>query len=168
MGAYKQICEKCGRTVGTVAIRPHSNYTIELANGQTKEVKGYFDDAMAREIFNELNAFRQENGLNALNWNSAIKVNSDVRAIEIGTYFSHTRPNGGKFNSINNSCSGENIAAEFTSASSVMEGWKNSAGHRANMLYAGFTSCAVSVFVYYDVNEYGYYSRHMKFVQNFR
>ena len=40
---------------------------------------------------------------------------------------------------------GENIAYGFTSAASVMSAWMGSAGHRANILRAGFTEIGVSV-----------------------
>jgi uncharacterized protein YkwD len=38
---------------------------------------------------------------------------------------------------------GENVAAGFVTASSVMKGWMNSSGHRANMLSANFTEVGV-------------------------
>lgn len=40
---------------------------------------------------------------------------------------------------------GENIAYGFTSAASVMTGWMNSAGHRANILSTNFAEIGVSV-----------------------
>jgi uncharacterized protein YkwD len=40
---------------------------------------------------------------------------------------------------------GENIAYGFTNAASVMNAWMGSAGHRANILRAGFTEIGVSV-----------------------
>lgn len=40
---------------------------------------------------------------------------------------------------------GENIADGYGSPSSVMSGWMNSSGHRANILYPGFTHVGVGV-----------------------
>jgi uncharacterized protein YkwD len=40
---------------------------------------------------------------------------------------------------------GENIAWNYRSAEDVMEGWMTSAGHRANILNAGFREIGVGV-----------------------
>jgi uncharacterized protein YkwD len=40
---------------------------------------------------------------------------------------------------------GENVAAGYGSAGSVVEGWMNSPGHRANILNAAFTQIGVAV-----------------------
>ena len=54
-----------------------------------------------------------------------------------------------------NTC-GENIAAGYTTASSVMTAWMNSSGHRANILNTSFNKLGVGL--YKDPNSmYGYY-----------
>lgn len=40
---------------------------------------------------------------------------------------------------------GENVAAGFGSADSVVEGWMNSSGHRANILNGAYTQIGVAV-----------------------
>ena len=40
---------------------------------------------------------------------------------------------------------GENVAAGYGSASSVVDGWMNSSGHRANILNGAFTQIGVAV-----------------------
>ncbi len=63
--------------------------------------------------------------------------------------FSHTRPNGNSCFSILGELgisyggAGENIAAGYGSAASVVNGWKNSSGHYANMVNAGFNKIGV-------------------------
>ena len=71
------------------------------------------------------------------------------RAEEIVTSFSHTRPNGESCFSILDEygydywTAGENIAAGYGNASSVMNGWMNSSGHRANILNGSYTKLGV-------------------------
>ncbi len=51
---------------------------------------------------------------------------------------------------------GENIAAGYTSPQSVVDGWMNSPGHRANILNSGF--CDIGVGYAYDgESHYRYY-----------
>ncbi|NWG07425.1 MAG: hypothetical protein HXY35_12150 [Chloroflexi bacterium] len=51
---------------------------------------------------------------------------------------------------------GENIAAGYTSPSSVVDGWMDSAGHRANILNPNFTEIGVG-YVYNEDSMYGHY-----------
>ena len=51
---------------------------------------------------------------------------------------------------------GENIAAGYGNAASVMDGWMNSPGHRANILGSSYNK--VGIGYYYDANStYRYY-----------
>jgi serralysin len=66
-----------------------------------------------------------------------------------GDFFSHTDPNGSSLvtrierNNYQWTTAGENIAAGQSSAESVMQGWMNSSGHRANILNPNFTHLGV-------------------------
>ena len=72
-----------------------------------------------------------------------------IRAKEIQSSFSHTRPNGSSFSTvlkeqgIRYSGAGENIAWGQISPEAVMEAWMNSDGHRANILNPKFTKLGV-------------------------
>jgi uncharacterized protein YkwD len=73
-----------------------------------------------------------------------------IRAEEIIQSFSHTRPNGTKFYTVfeglyDYRMIGENLAAGFTSASSVVSGWMNSEGHRANILKEDYTEIGIGI-----------------------
>lgn len=69
---------------------------------------------------------------------------ADLRSDEIKEKFSHTRPDGSSCFTvlpqfgIKYLSAGENIAAGYTTPESVMKGWMNSEGHRANILNANF------------------------------
>ena len=74
---------------------------------------------------------------------------AQVRARESAQSFSHTRPDGSSFSTalteagVSYIRSGENIAYGQTTPQQVVQAWMDSAGHRANILDAGFTHIGV-------------------------
>lgn len=103
----------------------------------------------AEQILNLVNKERAKVGLHALKLDTQVSSAASVRAKEIQTSFSHTRPDGRKFssvltdNGIRFTAAGENIAWGQTSPEQVMEAWMNSDGHRANILNGKFTKLGV-------------------------
>ncbi len=75
-----------------------------------------------------------------------------VRANEIDTYFSHTRPNGSPFYTaygeagFNYYLIGENIGYGYGNEQSVFNAWMNSEGHRENILLETFNCLATGFF----------------------
>lgn len=116
----------------------------------------------ALRAFNMINEERERAGLNPLNWDSNLESTSDVRAIECSKEFSHTRPNGDPWYTVNSEImGGENLAFGYTNAGEVVSGWMNSVTHRENILYPTFTKVSISVYVnddgtYYWAQEFGY------------
>ena len=146
--------------VGTKSImiyRPQNvqTYTIDLGNGQTQQIYGYFDrQAEARHV-ELLNAYRVENGLAPLQTVSRLQAASDIRAVEITHTYNprHSRPNGLSCFSIDPEVlHGENMSIESFGtmeqiANDPLRGFQSSAGHNANMLKAENKSMSVSIFV---------------------
>ncbi|MBQ3084914.1 MAG: S-layer homology domain-containing protein [Clostridia bacterium] len=87
---------------------------------------------------------------------------ADLRATEIETLFSHTRPNGEQcftaldLYDIDYYSAGENIAAGYRSPAEVMDGWMNSEGHRGNILDSDYKHMACG----YYVKDGSYYYTH--------
>lgn len=104
----------------------------------------------AKEAFNLQNAERAKVGAQQLQWNDTVYEACKVRAKEIVTNWSHTRPNGGRYTDLINgvawSSAGENLAKGTTSASNAVASWMASPGHRANMLDGTFTHAAVAYY----------------------
>lgn len=109
---------------------------------------------MAWEVLDIVNNERAAQGLSPLTMDKGLMDAAQVRAYEIVSQFSHTRPDGTscftvlpadyKYGSL-----GENIAAGQRSAADVMNSWMNSEGHRANILNGGFQSIGIAcVYVY--------------------
>lgn len=103
----------------------------------------------AEQVVELVNKERTKAGLNAVTLDEKTASAALVRAKEIETSFSHTRPNGSKFstvlteNGVTFKGAGENIAWGQKSPEAVMEAWMNSEGHRANILNKNFTKIGV-------------------------
>lgn len=102
------------------------------------------------EVVRLVNIEREKNGLSALKSdNEKLNRAADIRAEELTTSFSHTRPSGADCFSvliergIKYRAAGENIARDRRTPAEVVEGWLNSPGHRANILTGSFTHIGV-------------------------
>ena len=118
--------------------------------------------AEALRAFNLVNSQRAANGLPALVWDSNLESTSSVRSQECSVSFSHTRPNGKAWYTVNSNIQGgENLAYGFDDAESATEAWMNSPTHKDNILYPDFEKIAISVYVTDDgtaywAQEFGY------------
>ena len=101
-------------------------------------------DAMKQDIVDRTNALRKENGVAALRVNGRLMQAAQVRADEMAahTVYSHTRPNGGKFNTVTD-CPymAENIhrIADWTMSNQTLAeraatDWYASTVHHKNMV----------------------------------
>ena len=105
--------------------------------------------SFARQVAELVNEERARNGLSPLTVHTGAEKAAAVRAREIQTSFSHTRPNGSSFSTAlteagaSFAVSGENIAYGQRTPAQVMEAWMNSAGHRANILNPSFRQIGV-------------------------
>ncbi|MCI5898068.1 MAG: CAP domain-containing protein [Firmicutes bacterium] len=123
----------------------------ETPKNTASEQKG----SQAQQILALVNQKRNAQGLNALVLNDELSAVAQAKAEDMAAkgYFSHTSPTYGspfdmmKSFGINYTAAGENIAKGYSSASSVMDGWMNSEGHRANILNTNFTQLGVGYYV---------------------
>ena len=103
------------------------------------------------EVVRLVNVERSKNGLPALgnNWQVARVARTKSQDMIDKNYFSHQSPTyGSPFNMMENfgikfSSGAENIAYGQKTAAEVMNGWMNSAGHRANILSRNITQIGV-------------------------
>ena len=87
-----------------------------------------------------------------------------VRAKELDTLFSHTRPNGtdsstATYEAGAGGSTGENIAMGYMTPKDVVEGWMNSPGHRTAILTKASTHIGVGIYqndagVYFWVQDF--------------
>ena len=104
-----------------------------------------------RRVVELVNAERAEAGLAALKINEKLSSVAREKSADMqrNGYFSHTSPTYGspfdmlrKFG-ISYNTAGENIAMGYSSPEAVVNGWMNSAGHRANILSSAFREIGV-------------------------
>ncbi|SFG76657.1 CAP domain-containing protein [Oribacterium sp. WCC10] len=116
----------------------------------------------AKSALNLVNQQRANNGLAALEWDDSLAACAMIRATELPSAFSHSRPNGSDWYTV---CPdimyGENLAQGFNSPDAAVNAWMNSTMHRENILKAGFVSCGIGIYEnggkWYWVQEFGYY-----------
>nr|MBQ8253670.1 fibronectin type III domain-containing protein [Lachnospiraceae bacterium] len=101
------------------------------------------------EVLKIVNRERLSNGKDAICMFKKLQSAAGTRATELKTLFSHSRPDGSLcFTALDEGdiyymAAGENIAAGQDSASSVMNDWMNSPGHRANILTDDFSHIGI-------------------------
>ena len=125
---------------GTAPQKMESDKTVS----QPESVTPADVDAMKQDIVDRTNALRKENGVAALRVNDRLMQAAQVRADEMAahTVYSHTRPNGGKFNTVTD-CPymAENIhriadwvLSDQTLAERAVADWSASTTHNKNMV----------------------------------
>ena len=138
---------------GTVQIETNRPYTGEApAKAETDKPVSQPEvtapaadvDTMKQDIVDRTNALRKENGIAPLTTSDKLMQAAQVRADEMAahTVYSHTRPNGEKFNTVTD-CPymAENIhriadwtLSEQTLAEQAVADWNASTTHHKNML----------------------------------
>ena len=123
-------------------------------------VEDVLDTSFAAQVVRLVNEERRKAGLSELAVDVNVQSAANVRAKEIVSSFSHTRPDGRSFSTalreagVSFRGSGENIAWGQRTPEAVVQAWMNSAGHRANILNASYTTIGVG---YYVVNNTPYW-----------
>lgn len=150
-----------------------SSYTVYNSsnyNATDSQLKGEADSnacaymSYYQEVLRLVNEIRASVGVAPLTLDTTLCKAASMRALEMdySNEMSHTRPSGKDcfsvldFYGASFGTCGENIAAGQTSASSVVNGWKNSPGHYQNMINASYTKLGVG-YSFTGVGDYGYY-----------
>ncbi len=120
--------------------------------GNTDSDQNISESQFAAEVVRLVNIERSKEGLSALKSDSTVQSAAQVRAKEIVSSFSHTRPDGSQcFTAlqeagVNYSGAGENIAYGQKTPQEVVTAWMNSPGHRANIMNGSFTTIGVGCY----------------------
>ncbi len=120
--------------------------------------------AVEQEVTELVNMEREIENLHPLVWDDALGAAARGHSADMArlNYFSHTSLDGRLFHQritaagYAYSTCGENIAAGYSNAQAVMNGWMNSPGHRANILGSGFCDIGVG-YAYGSASTYGHY-----------
>ena len=134
---------------------PETEKPVETEKPQTpekpKQETPDTDLSVEREVAKLVNIERQKTGLAPLTFSEEISRVAEAKSQDMANknYFSHTSPTYGdpfqmmKSFGIKFGYAGENIAKGYRDAQSVMNGWMNSSGHRANILNSNFKKIGV-------------------------
>lgn len=117
--------------------------------------------AASKAAFELANQKRTAAGLEALTWDSGLEQASAVRAVEASQSFSHTRPDGTDWWTVNsNLMYGENLAKGYDTADAAVQAWMDSPTHKENIMDSEFTSGAIAIHVsngqWFWAQEFGY------------
>lgn len=116
--------------------------------GIMMSMTGFAQNNTEAEVIAKVNDIRVANGLNALRYDASLEATADVRANELNVRFSHTRPDGSDWYTVNPDLMyGENLADGYNTADAVVNAWMASPEHKANILKPDFTTVAVSTVV---------------------
>ena len=132
--------------------KPETTPPSEDTNTPENKPEADKELTVAEQVVELVNQERTKAGLSAVTLDQNIASAALVRAKEIETSFSHTRPNGSKFSTalteqgVTFKGAGENIAWGQKSPEAVMQAWMNSEGHRANILNKNFTKIGVGYY----------------------
>lgn len=105
------------------------------------------------EVIQLTNRARATAGCTPLRFDSRLRAAARDHSADMGVhdYFSHTSPDGDTFADRIEAAGyphpgAENIALGYQTPAEVMDGWMNSAGHRANILNCGLRTIGVGVY----------------------
>ncbi len=137
----------------TTTTSPKGNTTTTKPNTTTTAPAntGTSASAYEKQVVTLVNQERAKNGLSALTLNDKLGKMARAKSQDMhdNNYFSHTSPTYGspfdmmKTFGISYRTAGENIAMGYATPESVVTGWMNSPGHRANILNKNFTQIGV-------------------------
>lgn len=116
--------------------------------GVMMSTTGFAQNNTEAEVIAKVNEIRVANGLNTLRYDASLEASAAVRANELNVRFSHTRPDGSDWYTVNPDLMyGENLADGYNTADAVINAWMASPAHKANILKPDFTTVAVSTTV---------------------
>lgn len=96
------------------------------------------------QIVNVINEERMEVDLDPYRFNRPLGEAAYIRAEECEQKFSHTRPDGSKWYTVNkNICFGENLAYGYDNAEDVVQAWLDSPTHRDLIYDKDYETCGI-------------------------
>ena len=134
---------------------------VAFAAPAAQKVQCLENPAMERAVFDLVNQQRKNAGLKALTWSTPLSHCAQLRANECGVKFSHTRPNGQPWYTVNQKLMfGENLGRNYYSQHTLVYAWLCSQTHKAVLMNPNFKTAAVAVHTVGNQNywamEFGY------------
>ena len=139
-----------GRDTTAAYVKVEGNINICYSHKKASIVysNGTYDANYAQEVIALLNKERKNAGLGTLKIDYALTEAAKIRADEATVSFSHTRPDGNPFWTVDASCVyGENLAyGTRLSPQNAHAGWMASKTHKDNLLKPGYKIIGVAAY----------------------
>ena len=108
-------------------------------------LSGLNEASLCIMLFNAINQYRTADGRSPLLWSNELAAAAEIRAEEATRLWSHTRPNGQDYYTVNPSVVyGENLAKGYGTAEATLQAWKDSPTHNDNLLYPEYKYLALA------------------------
>lgn len=132
-------------------------YTIDIGNGRTAKVYGYYDLDAAQRLMKQVNEYRESNGLAALTISTSLTETAETRAKEASYLSGHYRPNGTLCLNSMDELYGENLARGYDDEDKAFRAWTKSTDHDRNMLDTStYKTMGAAVFIALDNDNVGF------------
>ena len=118
----------------------------ESKNESEKEIE-------KEELFQDINQYRESQGLSALSESKSLSDIAAQRAVECSLSFSHKRPEGGCVLDIKDVC-GEILAKNERSVGNALDAWEKSPSHNKLILRGDYLRFGCGYYVDSDGNDY--------------
>lgn len=143
------------KTNTSTSTNTNANTYVPNTTQNTNTTVSNSANSVELEVVRLVNEERTKAGLKPLTYSAELSKVARTKSQDMAdkNYFSHTSPTYGdpfammKSFGISYRTAGENIAKGYSSAASVMNGWMNSEGHRANILNGSFGKIGVGYVV---------------------
>ncbi len=148
-------------TLETITVTVGNGSSLTVGGTDSSDEKSSSTLTEAEKVVELVNAERAKKGLSPLTMDPTLTEVAELRAKEITTKFSHTRPDGTEcftaFDELGakHGYAAENIAAGRGTAEGVMDQWINSPGHYDNIVNSNLNKIGVAVVSTSDI--YGHY-----------
>ena len=121
-----------------------------IFGGTATQVEASASVSVEDTLLQEVNAHRAARGLQPLSLNANLNTAAGIRAAEITSFFSHTRPDGTPWYTVDYyRAYGETLAMGYDRSAGGAQGivslWMNSPAHASLLLEGGFRSIGFSV-----------------------
>ncbi len=143
---YYHMDETDGHYLGRFLVNNNSNSSNSNNSPNSSDAL-----AKAKECLNLINEERRRLGVGELTWDDTVYGCCQIRATEINTLFSHTRPDGSSCFTVLDSSPdvywgmGECIYKGSSNPQSAFNAWKNSSGHYEIMIDDSYNRAALAL-----------------------
>ena len=139
---------------------PRPETKIYLIHAVGVQNSGEVDEqTYQEEVLHFVNIERRKRNLQPLQLSERLSEFAAIRAREVVIFFSHRRPDGSDFHTVNIGKFleiGENINGGAKNPEQVVQSWMGSPAHRANILYPGYKYMGVA-HIFSPNSKYGNY-----------